>query len=118
MEKLGFYVANLDQDCTILGYPWFKRFNPSFVWDSNSLLEDIDMARYYTKATTTLRAVELKPEEVEDRKSIQSQIPKAYHKYWEVFSEQASYHFPPAHKEDHTITLKKGIPDKIDCKIY
>lgn len=45
MEKLGFYVANLDQDCTILGYPWFKRFNPSFVWDSNTLLEDIDMAR-------------------------------------------------------------------------
>ena len=38
--------------------------------------------------------------------------------YWEVFSEQASYRFPPKREEDHAIILKEGAPDKIDCKIY
>ena len=32
VEKLGFYVANLGQDCLILGYPWFQKFNPNFNW--------------------------------------------------------------------------------------
>ena len=54
----------------------------------------------------------------EDWKTIQSQIPEVYHKYWEVFSKQASYRFPPTWEEDHAITLKEGVPDKIDCKIY
>ena len=44
----------------------------------------------------------------EDRKSVQKQIPEAYHKYWEVFSEQASYRYPPKQEEDHAIILKEG----------
>ena len=49
---------------------------------------------------------------------MQVQIPEVYHKYWEVFSEQASYQYPPKQEEDHAIVLKEGAPDKIDCKIY
>ena len=41
-----------------------------------------------------------------------------YHKYWEVFSERASYQYPPKREEDHAIVLKEGAPDKIDCNIY
>lgn len=37
MEKLGFYVANLGRDWVILGYPWFKSYNPDFDWNSNIL---------------------------------------------------------------------------------
>ena len=67
----------------------------------------------------TLRAVDLTKEAMEEeRKTIQNQIPEAYHKYWEVFSERASYRFPPEREEDHAIILKDGAPDKIDCKIY
>ena len=54
----------------------------------------------------------------EDRQLVQAQIPEAYHKYWEVFSECTSYQYPPKQEEDHAIVLKEGAPDKIDCKIY
>ena len=57
VEKLGFYVANLGWDCLILGYPWFKKFNPNFNWNTNTLEGDtveIDTARYRTKITSSL----------------------------------------------------------------
>ena len=79
----------------------------------------IDMAGYQTKLATTLRAVETTQEAAEtEKKAILEQIPAAYHQYWEVFSERASYRFPPEWEEDHAIVLKEGAPDKIDCKIY
>ena len=122
VEKLGFYVANLGRDQLIMGYPWFQKFNPSFNWSNNTLEGDeveIDTAGYWTKIDTTLRAVELTQESgEEEKKAIMSQIPSAYHWYWEVFSKWASYRFPPEQEEDHTIILKEGAPDKIDCKIY
>ena len=69
--------------------------------------------------TTSLHATVLTTGDKDvDRRTIQSQILVAYHKYWEVFSEQASYRFPPAQEEDHAIVLKVGAPDKINCKIY
>ena len=49
VEKLGFYIANLGEDRLILGYPWFKKFNPDFNWDTNTLIGDaieVDMAGY------------------------------------------------------------------------
>ena len=77
------------------------------------------MAGYRTKLATKLRAIELTKDDMEkERKTIQEQIPTAYHQYWEVFSEKASYRFPPKREEDHAIQLKEGAPDKIDCKIY
>ena len=122
VEKLGFYVANLGRDRMILGYPWFQKFNPQFDWNSHTLKGDeveIDMAGYRTKLATSLRVVTLtETDKEEDRKSVQAQIPEAYHKYWEVFSERASYRYPPKREEDHAIVLKEGAPDKIDCKIY
>ena len=54
----------------------------------------------------------------EEKEMIQKHIPATYHQYWEVFSERASYWFPPEREEDHAIILKEGAPDKIDCKIY
>ena len=35
-----------------------------------------------------------------------------------MFSEQASYRYPPAREEDHAIVLKPGAPTTIDCKVY
>jgi hypothetical protein len=36
-EHQGFYVANLGRDHIILGYPWFKLYNPTFDWQHNTL---------------------------------------------------------------------------------
>ena len=122
VEKLGFYVANLGRDRLILGYPWFTKFNPSFNWKDNVLEGEeveVDTAGYRTKIATTLRAAKTTSESAEiEKKAILDQIPTVYHQYWEVFSERASYQFPPEREEDHAIVLKEGAPDKIDCKIY
>ena len=116
VEKLGFYVANLGRDRLILGYPWFTKFNPSFDW-KNNVLEgeevEIDTAGYRTKIATALRTADVISEPAKtDKKAILDQIPAVYHQYWEVFSEQASYWFPPEREEDHAIVLKEGAPDK------
>ena len=80
---------------------------------------EVDTAGYRTRIASTLRATELTQESAEEeKKTILKQIPAAYHQYWEVFSKQASYRFPPEREEDHAIILKGGAPDKIDCKIY
>ena len=83
----------------ILGYPWFQKFNPHFNWNTHTLEGDvvkIDTVGYQTKLATSLRTVTLaEADKEEDRKLIQAQIPEAYHKYWEVFSEQASHRYPP-----------------------
>ena len=76
---------------------------------------EIDTAGYRSKIATTLRIADITLESVEtEKKVILDQIPAAYHQYWEVFSEQASYRFPPEREEDHAIILKEGAPDKID----
>jgi hypothetical protein len=120
-EKIGFYVANLGRDRMILGYEWFRLFNPQFDWGKQTLLgEDlvIDTAGYRTK-TKTIRMVTHTAEQIEtDKAQTLSAIPEQYHKHWEVFSELASQRYPPAREEDHAITLKEGAPDRIDCKIY
>ena len=53
--------------------------------------------------------MELTKDDVEEeRRTIQGQIPTAYHQCWEVFSKWASYRFPPEREEDHAIKLKEG----------
>ena len=80
---------------------------------------EIDTAGYRTKIATILRTADVTSESAKtEKESILDQIPTTYHQYWEVFSEQASYRFPPEREEDHAIVLKEGAPDKIDCKIY
>jgi hypothetical protein len=54
----------------------------------------------------------------DNKEATQQLIPEDYHKYWKVFSEEQAKHFPPEREEDHTITLKDGVPTRLDCKIY
>ena len=117
-RKLGFYIANLGRDRLILGYPWFKEFNPVLNWRTSTLLGEkieLDTASYASR----LRTLTVTPQqEEEDQKSVHTAIPTQYHRHWKVFSEIASYRFPPAREEDHAITLKEDAPSTIDCKIY
>jgi len=36
-ERLQFYVSNLGKDRFILGYPWFRKFNPDIDWENAKL---------------------------------------------------------------------------------
>jgi hypothetical protein len=120
-ERLGFYVANLGRDRIILGYPWFKLYNPTFDWQHNTLQgEDveIDTAGYRSKRTS-IRALQLPPDELnKERTETLQLIPPQYSEYWEVFSEWAARCFPPSCPDNHAIVLKPGAPDTLDCKIY
>ena len=118
-DKLGFYMANLGWDQIILGYPWFKSYNPNFDWGTNTLKEEvlIDTAGYQSKHHPTIVALQVTPEEIaKDKEEVLKAIPPQYHQHWKVFSKHASYQFPPAQEEDHAITLKEGAPATINCR--
>jgi hypothetical protein len=103
-ESLGFYVANLGRDHIILGYPWFKLYNPTFDWQHSTLQgEDVEinMAGYCTKHPQQIRTLQLPPKELEKEHHETVQlIPNQYHCHWEVFSEKAARHFPPSRPDD------------------
>jgi hypothetical protein len=114
--KLGFFIANLGHDRIILGHPWFKQFNPTIDWPTNTLKGDevvFETAGYQTKMVICTI-----PQPKEERPTIDHKIPKEYHQHWEVFDEGLASQFPPARNEDHAITLKPGTPATFDGGIY
>jgi hypothetical protein len=46
------------------------------------------------------------------------ELPKEYQEFARLFSNEAADRFPPAREWDHTIDLKLGAPDALDCKVY
>ena len=44
-------------------------------------------------------------------------IPNKYQRHWKVFSEEESHRLPPSRPWDHTIELKEGAPEAINCKV-
>jgi hypothetical protein len=49
---------------------------------------------------------------------IAAKIPEEYKEFSLVFDDKASQRIPPSREWDHTIELKPGAPDALDCKIY
>jgi hypothetical protein len=47
-----------------------------------------------------------------------AELPKEYQEFARLFSDEAANRFPPAREWDHTIDLKPGAPDALDCKVY
>ena len=48
----------------------------------------------------------------------QEQVPKQYHKYGKVFSEQEAQRFPQSRPWNHAIQLLPDAPPTLDCKVY
>jgi hypothetical protein len=46
------------------------------------------------------------------------EVPAEYQRYAQVFSEEESRRFPPAHSWDHAIHFKPGSPESLNCKVY
>ena len=56
---MGFYVANLGCNRLILGHPWFRTFNPTIDWTSNTLTgETIHIETTAYRDTTELNAIQ------------------------------------------------------------
>ena len=71
------------------------------------------MVRRTTKATELAAA-----QADQTNRPWQEQVPREYHKYGKVFSEQESQRFPPPCPWDHAIELKPERPSTLDCKTY
>jgi hypothetical protein len=48
----------------------------------------------------------------------QAELPKEYQEFAQLFSDEAADRFPPSREWDHTIDLKPGAPNAMDCKVY
>ncbi len=122
-KKQRFFVANLGKDHLILGHLWFQVFNPRINWAKNELEGEnivIETAGYQSKKTTQIDNIAQQwAERANQNKPAQtSEIPEEYQRHAVVFSEKAAQQFPPAHEEDHIITLKPGAPTTLNCKVY
>jgi hypothetical protein len=119
--KLCFFIANIGRDRIILGHPWFKAFNPTIDWTTNTLIgEDvhIETTSYHRcKAPAENNSTTVSPPP-SLLTPVPLQIPEEYRHHAQVFSEEASQRFPPARQEDHVITLKPDAPPTFDCKVY
>ena len=111
IDRSRFFIANLGHDRIIFGYPWFKAFNPTFNWTTNTLIGEpiiVETAGYQTKKQQTIRTLQ----------TIDPSIPVHYHHHATVFDEEALQRFPPEWEEDHAINLKEGAPSSLKCKVY
>jgi hypothetical protein len=119
--KLCFFITNIGHDRIILGHPWFKAFNPTIDWTTNTLLREnvhIETASYHRrKAPAENNGTTVSPPP-SLLTPVPPQIPEEYRHHAQVFSEEASQRFPPAQQEDHVITLKPDAPLTFDCKVY
>jgi hypothetical protein len=126
----GFFVANMGPNRMVLGYPWFKEFNPQFNWSENTLLGEaitVQTASHYQcqKRKETIATANVTPATTHPMPSTEgthnktcSSIPPEYQRHWRVFDETLAKQFPPSREEDHKILLKPNAPTSLNCKIY
>jgi RNase H-like domain found in reverse transcriptase/Reverse transcriptase (RNA-dependent DNA polymerase) len=68
--------------------------------------------------TTVVQQLTEKAQSKDKKKSWDEIVPREYHQFAKVFSEQASERFPKRRPWDHTINLKPDSLSSIDCKVY
>ena len=145
--KMRFLVTDLGQEDLVLGYPWLATFEPKFSWADATIdmehlpiiVKSLNWETRLTKATISSATMETVSsqekmkivEELEEEcftistKLAQEagqyqrevKVLEEYQKHWKVFSEEELHRFPPSRPWDHTIELKEGAPDAINCKI-
>jgi hypothetical protein len=97
--KLCFFITNIGRDRIILGHPWFKAFNPTIDWTTNTLISEnvhIETASYHhRKAPAENNGTTVSPPP-SLLTPVPPQIPEEYRHHAQVFSEEASQQFHPA----------------------
>ena len=146
-NKMRFLVTDLGHEDLILGYPWLATFEPKFSWADGTInvenlpviIRSLDWETRLTK--TTISRIISEPVSTQERMHIveeleeecftistrlvqetnqyqqEVEIPEEYKRHSRVFSEEESHRFPPSRPWDHTIELKEGVPEAINCKI-
>jgi Reverse transcriptase (RNA-dependent DNA polymerase)/gag-polyprotein putative aspartyl protease len=141
-----FFITNLGMDCIILGYPWFRDFNPQIDWTRRVLhgpqprleakwyermcrrQQNVAISRIITSpgyeegdkviVVSRTNIAQQWAQEAQKEQKMEQELPPQYQRWGHVFSEERAKRFPPARPEDHAIKLKPGAPDVIDCKVF
>ena len=139
-----FLILDLGEDDMILGYPFLQATNPEINWTEGNIkgtlwasTEDIaevrksinpdkpesktkakvDQFKQWIKRTTVATQLAIRKAPKQDL-PWHKQVPKEYHKYHKVFSEEAAQRFPKTKPWDHAIDLQPDAPKTLDCKLY
>jgi hypothetical protein len=83
----------------------------------NKLAQKFNQFKSWINCTTVATELAIKKAPKKER-TWQEQVPKEYHKYHKVFSEQAAQHFPASKPWDHAIDLLLNAPKTLNCKLY
>jgi len=133
---LRFFLTDLGENKAILGYPWFAAVQPCINWKRGWV--DHSQLPIIFQASNAAKA-QFIPQQTNCPKNIQrdryfigrimidpikplnpnelKKIPKQYHQYSRVFSEEALHEFPPSCLWDHAIELKPGAPASLPGKL-
>jgi len=143
-RDMHFLVTNIGHEDIVLGYPWLSTFKPQFDWThvvineealpvviqsvnlriprkdpiiataTTNKAEYIRMIQEHTIKATTATDLAIAAQQY----TTKTKVPEEYQKYEKVFSEEESKRYLPKRVWDHTIELKEGSPDAVDCKVY
>jgi hypothetical protein len=145
-KQMRFLVTDIGNEEVLLGYPWLATFEPKFNWRSAVIDKHIlpiiissinpQNLKQHSTITTGISegekqsivrqleaechvqgvATDLAIQAGAEQK--QAKLPKEYQEFVRLFSDKAADRFPPSREWDHTIDLKPGAPDTMDCKVY
>ena len=146
-NKMRFLVTDLGHEDLILGYPWLATFEPKFSWANGTINTEnlpvlVKSLNWETRLTkTTISQTIAEPTSIEEKTQIMEEleeecfsistrlaqeahqyqqevkVPDKYQRHRKVFSKEESHRFPPSRPWDHTIKLKEGALEAINCKI-
>jgi hypothetical protein len=145
-KEMQFLVTDIGHKEILLGYPWLATFEPKFNWRSAVIDDRIlpivisSINPHITRnqpiiATTmteeakqtivrqlgsecTIRGVATDLTIQAGEQQTDTTLPLEYQEFAQLFNDEAVDRFPPSREWDHTIDLKPGAPDALDCKVY
>ncbi len=136
-KQIQFLITNIGNEDIILGYPWMAAFEPQFSWKNGVINEKtlpiilqsvnpsipgkgpITARMKGSEDDCHLRATTSTELAIKAQQYTQKvEVPKEYHQFVKLFSEEESKRYPPKRAWDHAIEFKKDAPEAVDCKVY
>jgi hypothetical protein len=145
-KEMHFLVMDIGHEEILLGYPWLATYEPKFNWRSavidecilpiiiSSINPHITRNRPVIATVLTDETKQTIVRQLESECTIQgvatelaiqageqqtnAELPPEYQEFTRLFNDKAADRFPPSREWDHTIDLKPGAPDALDCKVY
>jgi hypothetical protein len=138
----NFYVVDLGEDEMLLGMPFFAAVNPKVNWTQGTfngkVVASTTDSHLWTpnrdhkvwkpfmipndpslRIDRTTKSTQLAVQNVDKTvRTWQQQVPREYHHYGKVFSDEAAQRFPKSRPWDHAIDLKSNAPSLLNCDTY